>query len=311
MALGFVLTRAGLLPPLGRILPYRLGGALESVEQTHVDEATALRTGRGPGRWGADLHSATLKPDPQKLVAELNAISLAELDRRAALLKRVDNKYVLGEDALRRLLERVRSDHVVLEIDGRRAFGYESQYFDTPGLRCFLDHVEDRRPRFKARTRYYRATGHCVFEVKLKNAADETDKRQVDHPVGDRDRMTDEAERCLQEALADAGIELDEHLEPALRTQFERATVAARDGSDRVTIDVDVRLSRRGAGEKLLRPELAVMEAKSESGDSAADRALADLGVEPVSLSKYRVGIALLTDALPAGNPEPAAPFFD
>lgn len=39
-------------------------------------------------------------------------------------------------------------------------------------------------PRFRARTRWYKDTGQCVFEVKLKLTEDETDKRQTDHPPG-------------------------------------------------------------------------------------------------------------------------------
>jgi hypothetical protein len=43
-----------------------------------------------------------------------------------------------------------------------------------------------------------------------------------------------------------------------------------------------------------LRERLLVLESKSERGKSPIDRELAALGIEPVSLSKYRTGIALL-----------------
>lgn len=57
-----------------------------------------------------------------------------------------------------------------------------------------------------------------------------------------------------------------------------------------------------------LRDDVILVETKSESGESPADRALADLGLEPVSLSKYRVGMSLVG----GGNhgPQPGADLF-
>ena len=58
-------------------------------------------------------------------------ISLETLDERAALLKRVDTKYLLAEADLEALLAELAADHDVLEIDGRRRFAYRSVSFDT------------------------------------------------------------------------------------------------------------------------------------------------------------------------------------
>jgi VTC domain len=106
----------------------------------------------------------------------------------------------------------------VLEIDGHRAFRHSTTYFETPDLRCFTDHVEDRVPRFKARTRLYEDedSGERVLEVKLKRSEDETDKRQIDCSRVDRGRMTDHAMECLQTALSKAGLEPPEDLSQSL-----------------------------------------------------------------------------------------------
>ena len=98
---------------------------------------------------------------------ELHSISLDQLDERAALLRRVDVKYIADRDLLAQLIERLGEDHDVLEIDGRREFGYDTVYFDTEDLRCFRDHAQDVKPRFKARTRRYVDAGACVFEVNI------------------------------------------------------------------------------------------------------------------------------------------------
>ncbi|MBV8430643.1 MAG: hypothetical protein JO244_05740, partial [Solirubrobacterales bacterium] len=85
--------------------------------------------------------------DLDALLGELDPVSLDELDARAALLRRVDNKYALPVADFERLARQLKSDHQVLEIDGRRRFRYSNTYFETEDLRCFIDHIEDRVPR--------------------------------------------------------------------------------------------------------------------------------------------------------------------
>jgi hypothetical protein len=209
----------------------------------------------------------------------LRPISLETLDERAALMRRVDNKYVADREQLAQLVERLADDHDVLEIDGRRVFGYDTVYYDTDDLRCFRDHNEDVRPRFKARKRCYVDAGDCVCEVKVKREDGETDKHQADD---------------IDSALREAGIEPPGELREVLRTTFHRVTLAAREGGARLTIDLDVTLAAMDGTSVAMRDGLALAESKSEGGESTADRALAALGARPVSLSKYRTGIDAL-----------------
>jgi len=244
-----------------------------------------------------------------ELVERFDPVSLEELDERAALLRRVDNKYAVERESFEELLERLRDDHQVLEIDGRRLFQYCSTYFDTPELRCFTDHLEDRQPRFKARTRLYVDSDSCVFEVKLKREDGETDKRQTDHAARDAERFTDSARQCLEQALGDAGLEAPEEMGPTLLTRFRRITLAAREGSQRLTCDLGVRLSHPDGKAAGLCDGVILVETKSERGESPADRVLAELGLEPISVSKYRVGVSLVG----GGNraPQPGGELFE
>lgn len=243
-------------------------------------------------------------------LSEFTPVSIDDLDRGAALLRRVDNKYPVQWPQLIDLLERLRPDHAALEIDGLREFSYRSVYFDTPDLRCFVDHVEDRAPRFKARTRLYADTGSCVFEVKLKPGEGETDKRQTDHPPERGDELIPEARRCLKEALEDAGLEAPEQMEPRLRTSFRRFTLASGSGPERLTCDFGLELSTPDGDTARLSSRWALVETKTEHGHGAADSVLADLGLEPVSLSKYRIGIGLLGPP-PVAGPQPGSELFD
>lgn len=89
------------------------------------------------------------------LLDSFDGISLTALDERAAYCGGSTTSTWLVGEAFLELARRLRDQHDVLEIDHRRAFGYSTTYFDTPDLRCFVDHLEDRVPRFKARTRFY------------------------------------------------------------------------------------------------------------------------------------------------------------
>jgi hypothetical protein len=244
------------------------------------------------------------------LLTRCRGVSLKELDQRAALLHRVDTKYSVRGDELLRLLAGLCDDHEVLEIEGHREFGYRTTYFETPDRRCFTDHVEGHLPRFKARTRLYVESAECVFEVKLKRSDDETDKRQIDYSARDSERMTDEARQCLREALADAGIDPPDQFAPSLHTAFRRITLGAREGSARLTCDLGVRLAAPQGATVTMRAGLALIETKTEDGHSRADRMLVEMGHEPISLSKYRVGMGLVGGARDSG-PQPGSDLFE
>lgn len=228
--------------------------------------------------------------------SELSAISLDELDARAALLRRVDVKYVLPRDRLDGLLDRLGNDHDVLEIDGKREFAYHSVYFDTEGLRCFHDHLSGVKPRFKARTRTYVETGVCVFEVKLKPVGGGTDKRQVEHPADRAAELTPEAAELVAAALGDVEIDVPGDLAPVLHTRFRRTTLAAREGDARLTLDAGIELAGNDGAAVRLDGDLVLVESKSEDGDSAADHAVVELGGRQMSISKYRTGIDALLE---------------
>jgi VTC domain len=243
------------------------------------------------------------------LLGGFEGVSLRALDDRVALLRRIDNKYAVSPKEFAQLTERVSSDHQVLDIDGQRAFAYSTTYFDTSDLRCFVDHVEDRLPRFKARSRLYEDTGECVFEVKLKRSADETDERQIDYPEDDRWRLSEGAIECLKSALADAGLEAPGDLEATLTSEFDRVTLAARDGSERLTCDFGVRLVGPRSESVRMRRNLVLAETKSENGRAPADRELERMSVPTISLSKYRVGISLVGGGQRFG-PQPGSDLF-
>lgn len=264
------------------------------------------------------------------LVARLGAVDLAEIQEIADLQTRVDRKYVVPGWVLADLL--ADQDGLrVLEIAGRRRFGYESVYFDTPGLQSYRSAAHGRRRRFKVRTRTYADSGECVFEVKVKGGRGETVKERLAYDRASAASLQPEArdfaETVLAPALPDARGVVDV-LEPTLVTRYDRTTFVDPVAGTRLTCDSALvctpalvegpggpglgattsgttslgtasalgQAARAGLGDQV------VLESKSPGTATAVDRWLWARGHRPVSLSKYCVGLAALDDALPSNR---------
>jgi VTC domain len=234
--------------------------------------------------------------------ATVDPIGLDELMDLAELQTRVDRKYFVPAEVFRRMIVELADELQVLEIDGRRSFGYESVYFDTPRLSTYRAHLQRRRQRFKARTRTYTDSGLCMFEVKLTGARGETVKQRVPHAEEYRAELTDEALAHLRTSLCEAyHQDLPSGLQPTLVTTYRRTTFVSRTGEARLTCDVgltcmDLEHEVSDTGTHVL------VESKSSARGSAPDRILRELGVRPASVSKYCVGVAALHPELPS-NP--------
>ncbi|MFT4261797.1 MAG: polyphosphate polymerase domain-containing protein [Nocardioides sp.] len=227
--------------------------------------------------------------------AGMEPISLEEMVDEAALLARVDRKYVLPLGDVDVLLDGVPRETRVLEIDGVRDFGYRSVYLDTPDRQSFLTSGRGRRGRWKVRTREYLDTGTSWLEVKTHGARGQTIKQRIEQTT---DELTAEG-RAFVTGIVPTAIAL----EPVMVTTYRRSTLLlpgseARPAS-RVTIDVDLGWAAIGTGRSLDRPRLAIVETKTGATPSAADRLLWSHGHRPVSISKFGVGMAALHPDLP------------
>jgi hypothetical protein len=228
-------------------------------------------------------------------------IGLDDLVESAELLTRVDRKYFVPAKTFRALIAELGSFRV-LEIDGQRTFDYESVYFDTPDLLTYRAHLQRRRRRFKARTRTYVDSGLCMFEVKVVGQRGATVKKRIKHPVADRAVLTPQAHEFLGQVLREAYDQpVPPGLQPMLINLYRRTTFASPVEGSRLTCDVSLschteRASMTDRGQHVL------VESKSANGAGEADQMLRQLGVRPISVSKYCVGIAALRPEVPA-NP--------
>lgn len=241
--------------------------------------------------------------------AGLEPIGLDELNALAALQTRIDRKYVVDVETAAAVLRGLPADTRVLDIDGRRNFGYDSVYFDTPGRASYLSAAHPRRRRFKVRTRGYLDTGTAFLEVKTEGARAATVKERIPYDPADRSRLTGEGRAYVAAELAQAGGSAadaatqaaDGGLVPALETSYRRTTFFIPGAGSRATLDEAVgwRLPSRPlwslAGH-------VVLETKSGSSPGPVDRLLWAHGVRPARISKYATGLAALIPALPSNR---------
>ncbi|MEU9605967.1 polyphosphate polymerase domain-containing protein [Streptomyces sp. NPDC048057] len=234
-------------------------------------------------------------------------ISLKEVQERAELMARFDQAYLVPAGVFTRLVahltDRARpaGPFRVLTIDDRRWFGYHSVYYDTPDWRCFHEHRQGRRLRFKIRERVYRDSGLRQFEIKLKSGRGETIKHR--RPLTGADTPLDAPYRefLAGHLRAAYGLEPPADLSPSIVTDYRRATLVS-DG-ERITCDTglschDVRADRSVRCD----PGLVLVETKTTGHLTEADLFLHAHGVRPAVFTKYCAAIAALHPRQPANR---------
>jgi hypothetical protein len=235
-------------------------------------------------------------------LSRLPAVGLEELTTEAALLTRVDRKYLVPSASARRIMASFTADARVLEMDGIRSFAYDSVYFDTPALDSYMLAAHGRRRRFKIRTRTYVDSAVSFLEVKTEGGREATVKERIPYEPGDRERLTDEGLAYVNETLAaTVGSIAAGPLEPVLSTRYDRTTLFLPASGSRATIDSAVTWQRPG-GRPWMLDNAVVVETKSGSAPGPLDRHLWAHGVRPCRISKFATGMAALHPELPANR---------
>ncbi|MEO3891799.1 polyphosphate polymerase domain-containing protein [Nonomuraea sp. B5E05] len=232
------------------------------------------------------------------VAAAARPVGLADVPE---LMSRVDNKYLVTGATMARLAGELGDRFSVLRIGGRRQFRYTSTYFDTPDLLTFRQHRQGRRRRFKLRTRTYLDGGGRWLELKLSGARGSTDKHRIPYDGVPAHVLTQEARDFVHNTLVgELRLTPPAVLGPVLSTDYRRVTLIDQAGAARLTCDTGL-LCHDGRRRVPARRDLVLLESKSADGRALVDRVLRGMGVRPVSVSKYCIGMAA-TRNLPGGN---------
>jgi len=222
-------------------------------------------------------------------------ISLEALNAKAAMLTRRDNKYVVPLEAFEKLSPSFAAEFDILDIDGKRSFGYRTQYYDTPDFGSFRDHVQGRRIRSKIRTRHYLDADLCFLEVKLKTARKVTVKKRQAHDLAGFEELAEPAMRFVDDAhLGQYRRAGPQEILPVMQMQYQRMTLVARNGGERLTIDRGLQFWNDDRSDEIAKT-MMIIETKSAFGRGRADTILRRAGFHPIgSCSKYCIGLAAL-----------------
>ncbi len=240
----------------------------------------------------------------QSLVESLTAITpitLAEMDA-IKLMNRVDTKYLTDEATLVQVLaDAAAAGYRALETEGEKLSPYNSVYFDTAGLRMFLDHHNRRLVRQKVRTRSYLGSGITFLEIKRKNNKGRTSKKRTAISPGQMMDFCDNLEACAY--LARKSWFMASELSPVLETRFTRITLVNPAKTERLTIDTCLQFQNFRTGLSAALRDAVIIELKQDGhADSPMKRILLDHRVKPARVSKYCVAVTLTDPTAKSGR---------
>lgn len=230
--------------------------------------------------------------DRTTIASAFAPLSLDALNAKAAMLERLDNKYVVSGAMLLEATGEFLQLFDVLEIEGKRSFGYDTWYFDDDALSSYYDHLQGRRRRMKVRVRRYLDARLCYVEAKFKTKRSITVKKRLAIPYEQYGHLDESGYSHVKASFQKLyGGDFDKALSPALEVYYERMTLVAKEGGERMTIDNKLRFATP-SGSRAIQDDLYVVETKSANGNGVADKILRKLHQHPTgACSKYCIGM--------------------
>ncbi len=228
------------------------------------------------------------------IIKLLDPISLKEMDR-VKLQNRTDTKFVFEADLLPQILDDIKEQYSILEIDNKRTNSYKTLYYDTKNLQSYFQHHNGKANRIKVRFRNYIESNLNYLEVKFKNNKGRTIKSRSKIGQIETD-LSEESKAFIEENSFYKG----DDLLPVLWNEFTRITLTHKSKNERLTIDLNLNFIDYSSKIENSIPHIIIAEVKQEkaSVDSDFIRAIKAYHIRTSGMSKYCVGTALLHPTL-------------
>jgi len=209
-------------------------------------------------------------------LSPFNKVTLSDLDK-VKLMNRTDQKFCLHISKLPLILDAIRAEYSLLEIQDEILFKYDNTYFDTPDNQMYTSHQNGKRNRFKIRIRKY-----------FKSNKGRTIKERIERPDFLSDFTNNELQ-FIEQFSTFSGLQL----EPKIRSYFNRFTLVDNEFTERVTIDIFPGF-RNNEKEITLR-NLVIIEVKQSKTSKPAliDRDLASIVLDDHCSKKRLKGTIL------------------
>ena len=201
------------------------------------------------------------------------------------LLERIDTKYVLHEQKLVGLLAEINDKYRLLVIEDVAVHPYETVYFDTPEFNLYMMHHNGRRNRYKLRCRKYVNSGDTFFEIKRKTNTSRTIKKRMEI-----ESMPDSLSDKMKQYVTDYASPHKQNYVPSLQVFFDRLTFVNIEGTERLTIDLNVRYKSHQSEAAL--ENIVIVEVKQEKHSVSPFRMLMkQQRQQKTYISKYCLGL--------------------
>ena len=222
-------------------------------------------------------------------IQSFQPISLSEMDD-FALMTRIDEKFISSNHRIADILNKINQQYSILEINGKRSFSYQTEYFDTPNNILFNNHQNGKLNRYKIRFRDYIETKKFL-EVKFKSNKGITKKTRISVPFKEKNINS-----IAKKFIESQSPYLVKNLKIKVINNFERVTLVNILGKERVTIDFNLKFKSDILDTKSKISNLVIIEIKREKGNNKSPlfSILKQKKIRPTSFSKYAIGSCLL-----------------
>ena len=220
---------------------------------------------------------------------------------RVKLQNRTDTKFVFEADLLPAILDDIKEQYFILEINQKRTNSYTTLYYDTEELQSYIQHHNGKANRIKVRFRKYIESNLNYLEVKFKNNKGRTIKT--------RKKINEIEEKLSNDSITFVNDNShsffgDEKVIPVLWNSFTRLTLVHKSANERLTIDLNLSFKSFDKSVEKEIPHIIIAEVKQEkaSVNSGFIKAIKKYHIRKSGMSKYCVGTALLNNKVKKNN---------
>jgi VTC domain len=235
----------------------------------------------------------------EEILKEFDPITLQQMDK-VKLQDRVDTKFMFRDNILSAVLEKMKDDYYVLDINGLRFNHYETLYYDTDKFDLYLKHHNGGVNRYKFRSRKYVESELHFFEVKFKNSKGRTIKERIKRSE-------------ISPIIADQSLEFvkkTSNMDPnklvaKLWVNYRRMTFVSKHSEERLTIDTKLTFIDENQTIPIQGLVIAEVKQGSDRDKSSFVSLMRKHKVKQKSISKYCLGVISLNSGIKKNNFKP------
>jgi len=212
------------------------------------------------------------------------------------LMNRIDSKYAFNINQLSEVLDLLRPNYKVLEINNERALTYDTVYYDTDQYALYHHHHRGAVNRYKIRHRTYTNSGEGFLEVKFKNNRGRTHKDRINCQ---NSPLT--FDHATTQFIRKKSPYDPQSLKPVILVSYKRITLVGMHHPERITLDLNLTFSAQGRSSTM--HHLVIAEIKQQQRmKTPAMAAWHQLRIKQGGMSKYCLGMMVLYPFLKNNN---------